>query len=184
MVALDVRGAGAAARLDDVGVERALHQELDVAAPFEEMPSAAMTSRRDFLEGADELGADDLALLLGIGDVAQRGEELLRRVDDHEADAGGGDVVALDLLALTLAQQPVVDEDARELVAHRAVHECRRDRGVDPAREAAQHVAVADAGADLGDGVVDDVGGRPRRFDARAVVEEALEHRLPVRRCA
>ena len=35
----------------------------------------------------------------------ERGEELLRRVDDHEADAGGGDVVALDLLALALAQQ-------------------------------------------------------------------------------
>ena len=31
VVALDVGGAGAAARLDDVGVERALHEELDVA---------------------------------------------------------------------------------------------------------------------------------------------------------
>ena len=31
VVALDVGGAGAAAGLDDIGVERALHQELDVA---------------------------------------------------------------------------------------------------------------------------------------------------------
>ena len=36
----------------------------------------------------------------------------LARVDDVEVDAGRGDEVALDLLGLALAQQPVVDEDA------------------------------------------------------------------------
>ena len=136
---------------------------------------------RDLLEGADELGADDLALGFGVGDAGELGEELLGRVDGDEADAGGGDVVALHLLALALAQQPVVDEHARELVADGAVHERGRDRGVDTARQTAEHVVVADALADLGDGVVDDVGGGPRGRDAGAVVQETLEHRLPVR---
>ena len=111
----------------------------------------------------------------------ERGEELLGRVDDLEPDAGGGHVVALHLLALALAQQAVVDEHARELVADRAVHQRRRDGGVDATREPTQHVTIADAGADLGHRVVDDVLRGPRRLDAGTVVEEALQHRLPVR---
>ena len=55
------------------------------------------------------------------------------------------------LLRLVLAQQAVVDEHAGELVADRLVHEQRRDRGVDAARE------PADARA----------RGRPARGSAR-----------------
>ena len=54
---------------------------------------------------------------------ASADEELLARIDRDEAHAGRGDVVLLDLLALALAQQPVVDEDCDELVADRLVHE-------------------------------------------------------------
>ena len=64
VVALDVGGAGAATRLDDVGIERALHQELD-------RRSCAFGGDHlggDLLEGADELGTDDLALRFGVGD--------------------------------------------------------------------------------------------------------------------
>ena len=42
------------------------------------------------------------------------------------------------LLGLVLAQQSVVDEDARELLADRLVHEQRRDGRVDAARERAK----------------------------------------------
>src|SRR5207247_7035368 len=49
------------------------------------------------LEHADELAADDLALLLGVGDAGQRVEEAFPRVDGHEVDPGGGDEVLLDL---------------------------------------------------------------------------------------
>ncbi len=180
VVALDVRGSGAAARLDDVGVERALHEELDVAPPSNG-PSAAMTSAAT--SSNVRMNSVPMILRLVSGSVTsrERVEELLRRVDDHEPDAGGGDVVALHLLALALAQQPVVDEHAGELITDRAVHEGGRDRGVDAARETAQHVTVADAGADVGDRVVDDVGGRPRRRDPGTVVEEPLEHGLTVR---
>ena len=63
----------------------------------------------------------------------QRVEELLLRVDDLQVDAGGGHEVALDLLGLALAHQPVVDVDAGEPVADRPLHERRGHRGVDAA---------------------------------------------------
>ncbi len=74
VVRLDVRRAGTAAGLDDVGVERALDEELDLArvgvrrrgigAGFEHEG----LGRR--LERADELAADDLALLLRVAHTA------------------------------------------------------------------------------------------------------------------
>ncbi len=60
-----------------------------------------------------------------------------RGIHRHEADAGRGDVVVLDLLALALSQQTVVDEDAHELVADRLMHERGGNSGVDAAREPA-----------------------------------------------
>ena len=61
------------ADLDDVRVERALGQEVDPAE-----------LGRLLLEDADELVADDLALLLGVLDAGQPGEEALAGVDHHE----------------------------------------------------------------------------------------------------
>ena len=87
-----------------------------------------------------------------------------------------------DLLGLVLAQQAVVDEDARELVADRLVHEQRGDRGVDAARERAEDALGADRGADARDLLLDDRRGRPRRRRAGDLVEEVLEDLLPVRR--
>ena len=95
------------------------------------------------LEDLDEDAADDLALLLGIGDAAQRREEPLARVDGDEVQV---EVLAErrdDLLGLAQAQQAVVDEDARQPVAERLVAEDGRDRRVDAAREAADDVVVA-----------------------------------------
>ena len=63
-------------------------------------------------------------------------------VDDVQVDAGRGHEVALDLLGLALAQQPVVDEDAGQPVADRALHEGRGDRGVDAAGQAADRPPV------------------------------------------
>ena len=52
------------------------------------------------------------------------------------------------LLALALAHQAVIDEDAGELVADRLVDEHRGDRRIDAARQAADHPALADLRAD------------------------------------
>ena len=145
VVALDVGRAGAAAGLDDVGVERALHEELDVLAV---RAGLGDDLARRLLEDPDELAADDLALLLGVADAGERGEELLGRVDDLQLHAGGGDEVPLDLLGLARAQQAVVDEHAGQLVADRALHERRGDRRVDAAGQPADDLLAADLRAD------------------------------------
>ena len=132
------------------------------------------------LEDPDELAADDLALLLRVGDAGERVEEPLRGVDDVQRDPGRGDEVALDLLGLALAQQPVVDEHAGELVADGALHERRRDRGVDAAGQPADRAPVADLGADLLDLLLDDVDHRPGRPAAGDVEQEVAEHLLAV----
>ena len=75
-------------------------------------------------------------------------------------------------------QQPVVDEHAGELVAHRPLHQRRRDRGVDPAGQPADHPLAADLGADRRDLLLDDVRLGPQWTAAGAVVQEPLEDRL------
>src|SRR5690606_3831947 len=115
----------AATGLDDVGVERALDEELDLlvgAGLGDDLP-------RGLLEDADELPADDLPLRLRVAHPGERGEELLGGVDDLEVDPRRGDEVLLDLLGLTGAQESVVDEDARELVADGLLDERRGDGG-------------------------------------------------------
>ena len=65
-----------------------------------------------------------------------------------------------DLHRLVLAQQPVVDEDARELIADRLVDEQRRDGPVDAARERAEH-ALPPTRARILDLLLDHGGRRP-----------------------
>ena len=152
-------------------VQRALHEIAGVADPG-----------RLLLEDADELGADRLALGLGLGEARQPPEEAVLGVDGHqrhvEVVAEGGD----HLVALVLAHQPVVDEHAGQLIAHRAVHEQRRHRGVDAAGQAADHAPVADLGADPRHLLVDDRGRAPIARAAADVAEEGGEDVLAVRR--
>ena len=146
-------------------------------------PSAAASATSAFsacLERADELAPDDLALLLGVADAGERVEELLARVDRDEAHAGRGDVVLLDLLALVLSQQTVVDEDADQLVADGLVHDRGGDRRVDSAGESADHAARADLLADARDLLGDDVAAVPVGGNARRLVEEVLDDALAV----
>ena len=136
---LDVGGAGAAAGLDDVGVERALHEELDRLA--RRAAASPTISRSACLEDPDELAADDLALLLGVGDPGERVEEALLARRRRAGRRRSRRRSPLDLLGLALAQQPVVDEHAGQLVADGPLHERRGDRGVDAAGQAADRPA-------------------------------------------
>ena len=121
MVGLDL-GRVLGARLDDVGVERPLHEEAGV-----------LVVDGDLLEDADERLADDLALALGVGDVVERLDEPVGRLHVHEIDLELAPERLLHLLGLVHPQQAGVDEDAREPVAHRLVHEGGGDGRVDAA---------------------------------------------------
>ena len=90
-----------------------------------------------------------LRLRSGIDHVVERAEEPVARLHVHEIDRELAAERLLDLLGLVAAQQAGVDEHARELVADRLVHERGRDRGVDAARQPADHALGPDLGADL-----------------------------------
>ena len=90
--------------------------------------------RRLRLEHVDERRADDLALLLRIGDAGEPIEEQRRRVDEDQRQLQPLEALA-DLRRLVEPQHAVVDEDARQLIADRAVNEQRRDRRVDAAAQ-------------------------------------------------
>src|SRR5690606_12555627 len=121
VVALDVRGAGAAAGLHDVRVEGALDAELDGRAGLVARVRPELCGRLPERGGA--LAAYDLPLLLRVRHAVELAQERVDRVDGHEAHAGRADEVLLDLLPLPLTQQSVIDEHARELIAHRLVYE-------------------------------------------------------------
>ena len=95
--------------------------------------SKSPSSLAALLEHVDERRADDLALLLGIGDAGEPLEEQLGRVDEVERQLQLLGEALADLVGLVVAQQAVVDEDARQPVADGAVDEHRGDRRVDAA---------------------------------------------------
>ena len=142
---------------------------------------ASSTLARLLLEDADELGADDLALRLGLVLTGERVEEALLGVDVDQLDPELLAERLDDLVGLALSHQAVVDEHAGELVADRPVDEHRRDRRIDAAGEAADDLAVADLLADLRDLLVDHRRRRPALLAAGDLAQEALEDLLAVR---
>src|SRR4051812_31425579 len=137
------RGAGPGVqgtpRLDDVRVEGPLNEEAHLAGRARLLEDLTGS----LLEDPDELTADDLALLLRVGDAGESVHEAVGRVHDLELPPGDGDEIALDLFGLPRPQQAGVDEDAGQLIADGALHERGGHRRVDPAGQAADHAGVA-----------------------------------------
>ena len=175
VVTLDVGRAGSATRLHDIRIQGSLNQKLDLRAVAGGFQNERLGG---CLEAPDELAADDFALLLGVGDSGERVHELIDGVDGYQTHPGGGDVVFLDLAALVLAQQTVVDENADELVADGLMHDRSGNSGVDPAGKAANDPAGADLLPDARDLLGDHVAAVPVRGDARGGVQEVFEHAL------
>jgi hypothetical protein len=159
-------------RLDDIGVQRALDQELRVdpassaAASNTRMNTSPM--RRRFSSGSST--------------PSRRLRNLLPRVHHDEVRAQMPAERALDALALTLPQHAIVHEDAGQLVADGAVHEGRGDGRIDAARQPADDVTVADLLADALDGVLDERAGCPGRFAAADAEGEVREDLIAARR--
>ena len=170
MVGLD-RGGRAAERdrFDHVRVERALGEPGHVA----QLP-------RLVLEHGDELAPDPLPLHFGVGDTTQNLEESRRCIDMDQVDLECVPEGVDDRLRLALPEEAVVHEDTRELVADGPVDQDGDDRGVDPARERAEHALVADRVPDRVHGGIDEAGHGPRAGDA-ADVEEVVEDLLALR---
>src|ERR1035437_4130787 len=101
-----------AAGLDDVGVERALHQPVHSACFFGDARSLVV-------EDGDELSADALSLCLRVDDPSQLLEEAFAGVHSDNFQAKFLAQILLDILEFVFAQDAVVDEDAGELAADR-----------------------------------------------------------------
>ena len=165
VVALDDDALAADAGFHHVGVDGALREEIDAAELF---------GLR--FKDADELLADDLALALRLGDAGELGEKTLLRVHAHDAHAEAVVHGALDLIALVLAQQAVIDKDAGELFADRAVEERGGHGAVHAAGERQQHLAAADLGADLLNGLADVIRHAPLGGKAADLIEKVLQN--------
>src|SRR5690606_33571064 len=96
------------------------------------------------LEDFHEFAADDLALGFWVGHAGQLAEKLFRGVDVDDLDAEVTGKGVHDLLGLIEAQQAVIDEDARELVADGFMDQGGRHRGVHAARQAQNDLVAAD----------------------------------------
>ena len=80
-----------------------------------------------------------------------------------------------DFVRFALPHEAVIDEHAGELIADRLVDQHRRDRGIDAARQAADHPRFADLSADTRDLLVAESGHRPVALEAGDLEEEVRE---------
>ena len=172
---LDGRRAAPSAAFDDVGIQGSLHEESDLLARVCGLGNEVSLGG---LECANEFAPNRLAFHLGFGDALQLGEELVRDIDSDESNSGGRHEITLDLFAFSFAQKAVVNEYTNELIADGFVHECRRNRRINTARQTADDEVLADLRADCGDLLVDNVATRPVGCDSRTVPEEVLEDSL------
>ena len=134
----------AVSALKDIGINGALTEEGD-----------AVELAGFFFKYPDELGADDLALGLGIGNAGEPIEEAVDCVDINEV---GVHLIAEhldDLLGLAFAKQTVIDVDTDELLADRLDQQRRDDGAVNAAGEGEQYLFVADLGTKFRDLLVD-----------------------------
>ena len=81
-----------------------------------------------------------------------------------------------DRRALALAEETIVHEDTRELLADGLVQQRSGHRGIDAARETEEHAALADLITDRGDGLRDKILGGPILFRAADADEKVADH--------
>src|SRR5450756_1078855 len=134
VVALDrLRRPAHARRLDNIRIQRSLHQPIHAARLFGD-------AARLVIEDRNELSPNLLALRLGIGDTGKLGQEALTRVHGYKIQSQLVAKVLRHLRELILAKYPVVYEDAGELIANSSMNEHGSHGGINASRKRANHM--------------------------------------------
>ena len=126
-----------AVAFQNVGVNRTLRQKFD-----------ALLLARLFFKHANEFRADDFALLFGLRNARKLSQKAIDRV---HVDQIGVHLIAEhldDLLGFALAQKPVVDVHAHEVLPDRLDQKRGDDGRIHPAGKRQQHFFVPDLFAD------------------------------------
>ena len=165
MVALDDHAFAAQTGLHHIGVDGALCQEVHGADLLGFL-----------LKDADKLLADDLALVLRLGHAGQLAQEPVTGVHTPHIHVELVLHHLFHLIALVLAQQAVIHEDARQLVAYGALQQRRRHRAVHAAGQRQQHPAAADLAAAFRHGLVQIGRHGPLGAEAADAVQEVFQH--------
>ena len=168
--------------LDHVGIKRALGEKMIAGVRTFVGPVLREQLLRRLLEDPDEFVPDDFAFRLRIGHALEQLEETLRGIDVFESDLEIFAENALHDLGFVFAQEPVVDEDAGELVADRLVQERRGDRRIDPAAQAEHDFLVAHLPPHARAGLVDERAHRPIHRAVADAEDEILDDLLAARR--
>ncbi len=104
--------------LNDIRIERALEQPLDLAFRLTTLrvlrQGRGLNPLRFGLEDVDERVADDLALLFGVLDALEAREEEVGRVDNSEVHAEMLVQHLMDLLRFIETKDAVVDHNRME----------------------------------------------------------------------
>ncbi len=169
LLIVDRRASGKGHAFDHVGIERALRQKFD--RPFAVFRDAARLG----VENIDEQFSDRLPLGLGVLDPFERPQERVRRADMNERDVEMAAEQVHHLVRLALPHEPMIDEHADELVADRLVDQHRRHRGINAARQAADHPRLAHLRANAGDLLLAESRHRPVAFEAGDLEQEIGE---------
>ena len=131
MVALDSGTGAGAARFNDVRVDSALNEVIDMT---------------DFLgfffKDANEFFADNLAFLFRIADALEFRQETFLGVNTDEVHVKVSFEDLFHLVAFVLTKQAMVNKDAGELLTHGLVDENRSNRGINAAAHGAQDILI------------------------------------------
>ena len=165
VVGLDLIGV-ALAGLDAVGIDGTLGKESILTALAADLVPEYLI----------ELGADDLPLLLRVGNALEAGQEVLLAIDPdemHVKEAGEG---LLYEVALVLAHEALVHKDAGQLVTHSPADQARSHGGIHAAGQAENDLLIADALPQSLDGILNERIHLPVAGAEADIVQEVFEH--------
>ena len=169
MVALDDRRARRLTALDNVRVNRALREVIQLAELFGFR-----------LEYFQEVTTDNLALRFGVGNALQVLIEDFAGVGRNQTHGESVREHIHHLLGFALAHEAVVNVDAGQAVADGLINQRRRDGGVHAAGKSQQHRAlVAHDFADVGNRRLR-VGFHRPVAHAAADIQEVFDNRAPL----